>query len=461
MPIGNRASAGYPEAERLKLVEEIHGHRVADPYRWLEDADDPRTRDWCAQQDELFAEWQARWLGDQTSGRLRRRLDELADAGSVSVPVWRGERWFFTRRGPGQEHEVVLTVGADGAERVLIDPSAIDPSGVTTLDGWFPSPEGRLLAYLISAGGTEQSLLRVMDVTARETVDGPIDRVSRAPMAWLPGGAAFYYQRQSAPDQAGDGEGESRRLIYLHRIGTDPDRDVLVFGEGLPPAAYPFPVLSRDGRWLWLGVDWGPVRVDGYLADLRAEGTGRRFTVVQRDVDAMSFPSFGSDGRLYVLTDREAPGRRVCVVDPDHPGFGQWRTVLPEDRCRGAQRLRDPRQRAAGPAAAARPSVTARGQRADAARSGDRRADRLGAGPRPGHDQRTDRAPGRRPLRLVPLRRLTDAAQRLPVRCPQPRGDPVGAVARRRRGDAVETQQVTYTSRDGTTGQDVHPVADR
>lgn len=331
MPVGNRASAGYPEAERLKLVEEIHGRRVADPYRWLEDADDPRTRDWCAQQDELFAEWQARWLGDETSGRLRRRLAELADAGSVSVPVWRGERWFFTRRGPGQEHEVVLTAGADGAERMLIDPSAIDPPGVTTLDGWFPSLEGGLLAYLISEGGTERPLLRVMDVRTGETVDGPIDRASRAPVAWLPGGAAFYYQRQSAPEQAGDGEAQSRRLIYLHRIGTDPGRDVLVFGQGLARAAYPFPVLSGDGRWLWVGVDWGPVRVDGYLADLRAGGTGRRFTVVQRDVDAMSFPSFGPDGRLYVLTDREAPGRRVCVVDPDHPGYGQWRTVLPED----------------------------------------------------------------------------------------------------------------------------------
>ena len=226
---------------------------------------------------------------------------------------------------------MVLTAGADGAERMLIDPSAIDPPGVTTLDGWFPSLEGGLLAYLISEGGTERPLLRVMDVRTGETVDGPIDRASRAPVAWLPGGAAFYYQRQSAPEQAGDGEGQSRRLIYLHRIGTDPGRDVLVFGQGLARAAYPFPVLSGDGRWLWVGVDWGPVRVDGYLADLRAGGTGRRFTVVQRDVDAMSFPSFGPDGRLYVLTDREAPGRRVCVVDPDHPGYGQWRTVLPED----------------------------------------------------------------------------------------------------------------------------------
>ena len=374
MPVGNRASAGYPEAERLKLVEEIHGRRVADPYRWLEDADDPRTRDWCAQQDELFAEWQARWLGDETSGRLRRRLAELADAGSVSVPVWRGERWFFTRRGPGQEHEVVLTVGADGAERVLIDPSAIDPPGVTTLDGWFPSLEGGLLAYLISEGGTERPLLRVMDVRTGETVDGPIDRASRAPVAWLPGGAAFYYQRQSAPEQAGDGEGQSRRLIYLHRIGTDPGRDVLVFGEGLARAAYPFPVLSGDGRWLWVGVDWGPVRVDGYLADLRAGGTGRRFTVVQRDVDAMSI-SLVRPGRAPLRAHRPGgTGPARLRGRSGSPGLRAVAHRAARGSCRGAQRRRDSRQRAAGAAAAAGPAVTARGQRADPARSGDRRA---------------------------------------------------------------------------------------
>lgn len=197
-----RPTAGYPDAERLDLVEEIHGHQIADPYRWLEDFDDPRTRDWCAQQDELFARWQGHWLGDEASGQLRRRLAALADAGSVTVPVWRGERQFFTRRAPGQEHEVLLTVGPDGADRALIDPAALDPSGSTTLDAWFPSQEGQLLAYLMSSGGTEQSLLRVMKVATGEIVDGPIEETSHSPVAWLPGGTAFYYGRRPAPDQA-------------------------------------------------------------------------------------------------------------------------------------------------------------------------------------------------------------------------------------------------------------------
>ena len=135
----------YPEAERLDLVELIHGRPVADPYRWLEDVGDPRTQQWCARQDELFARWQERWLGSGVRDRLRRRLTALADVGTVSAPVWRGERWFFTRRGPGQDHPVLLTAGPDGAERTLIDPSALDPSGSATLDGWFPSPDGALL----------------------------------------------------------------------------------------------------------------------------------------------------------------------------------------------------------------------------------------------------------------------------------------------------------------------------
>jgi prolyl oligopeptidase len=128
---------GYPDAERLDLTEDIRGRQVADPYRWLEDPGDPRTRAWCAAQDELFARWQACWRGAPASARLRRRLAELADGGSVSVPRWRGERRFFTRRGPGQEHEALLTAGPDGAERVLIDPGALDPSGDTRLDAWF------------------------------------------------------------------------------------------------------------------------------------------------------------------------------------------------------------------------------------------------------------------------------------------------------------------------------------
>jgi prolyl oligopeptidase len=178
---------GYPSAARLDLVEDLHGTEVADPYRWLEDPDDERTRAWSEQQDELFAEHRSGWPGQS---RLRARLTELVGAGTVTVPVWRGERQFLMRRTAEQEHAVLLTVDPDGTERVLIDPMALDPSGTTTLDGWQPSKEGDLLAYQLSEGGTEESVVRVMNVTDGRLVDGPIDRARYSPIAWIPGGHA-------------------------------------------------------------------------------------------------------------------------------------------------------------------------------------------------------------------------------------------------------------------------------
>jgi prolyl oligopeptidase len=318
----------YPEAQRLELAEVIHGHQIADPYRWLEDAADRRTRDWCAQQDELFSQWQARSFSDDAAARLRQRLSALAESGSVSVPVWRGGWHFFTRRGPGQEHAVLLATRPDGTEHVLIDPAAGDPSGLTTLDAWFPSQEGELLAYLLSAGGSEQSVLHVLNVITGETVDGPVDRTSHSHVAWLPGGAAFYYQRLPAPGQVPAGEERFHRRVCLHRVGTDPDADVVVFGEGLPRAAFFVPAVSTDGRWLRVLVEWGPLRTDSYLADLQADGIETpRFTELQQGVDAISEPSFGPDGRIYVLTDLQAPNRRLCVLDERQ----RWLTVLPED----------------------------------------------------------------------------------------------------------------------------------
>jgi prolyl oligopeptidase len=146
----------YPEAPRLDLVEDLHGHRVADPYRWLEDDADPRTRAWSEAEDALAAE-----LLSALPRRpdLASRLDELVHAGAVGVPVWRGGRAFSTRRDPGQEHAVLRVREPDGTVRVLVEATDLDPEGTTTLDAWSPSWEGGRLAYQLSTGGDEESRL--------------------------------------------------------------------------------------------------------------------------------------------------------------------------------------------------------------------------------------------------------------------------------------------------------------
>jgi prolyl oligopeptidase PreP (S9A serine peptidase family) len=205
----------YPLAERLDLVENVHGHRVADPYRWLEDPSDPRTQAWTAEQDQLARHWLETLPGRE---HLAGRVGELLQAGSVSVPIWRASRAFFARRAPGQEHAVLHVRNSDGTERMLLDVTALDPGGLTTLDGWTPSREGHRLAYLLSTGGDEESRLYVMDVTSGELLEGPIERAKYASIAWLPGGDEFFSVRRLPPEQVPAGEEQFHRRVWRHRV---------------------------------------------------------------------------------------------------------------------------------------------------------------------------------------------------------------------------------------------------
>lgn len=334
----------YPPALRLDLVEDVHGHLVADPYRWLEnttvadrpDQPDPRTTAWSDAQEELFAVQAATWPGrERVAGRIRA----LLGAGTVGVPVWRGQRRFFVRREGSQEHAILVVVepGPDGndSERVLLDPMTVDSSGLTTLDSWQPSLEGDLLAYQLSAGGTEESVLRVMQVATGADVDGPIDRARYSPVAWLPGGTAFYYVRRLDPADVAESERQYHRRIYRHVLGADPARDQEIFGAGLDIRSYYGVSVSRDGRWLTVSAATGTApRNDLWIADLGKATDPDAFPVLRPiavGLDARVSSHVGRDGRLYVATDLDAPRGRLAVTTPEDPGPDTWQDLLPHD----------------------------------------------------------------------------------------------------------------------------------
>ena len=380
----------YPSARRLDISEELSGHRVSDPYRWLEDPDSDETHTWLRAQDELFRGYADALPG---VGALAERILELTGTGHIGVPVWRGGRRFFTRRMPGQEHAVVCTAdpgagtadpgraplilgrvrlirgrhadpgagtadpgartadpgartadpgaaadpeagAADpGAGRVLIDPMIVDPTGRTTLDSWQPDKEGRSLAYQLSEGGSEESMLRVMDVETGELVDGPIDRCRYSRIAWLPGGKAFYYTRRLPPEEVPAGEEQYHRRVYLHRVGSPAEDDVLIFGEGRDKTTYYSAAVSRDGRWLTISAARGTEpRNDLWIADLTASDlSAPALQPVQVGADARTGVRVGRDGRLYVYTDAGAPRGRLAVADPANPDPEAWQDLVPTD----------------------------------------------------------------------------------------------------------------------------------
>jgi prolyl oligopeptidase len=323
-----RKSDAYPAAPRLDVVDVLHGHRVADPYRWLEDPADERTVTWSRAQDELAATHLGALPG---RGALAARMHALLDAGSVSAPLWRAGRRFWTRREPGQEHAVVLARGMYGGEQVLLDPMAIDPSGRTTLDAWLPDLEGRLLAYQVSKGGDEQSVLHVVDVASGALVEPPIDRCRYSSVAWLPGGAEFVYVRMVAADEVPAGEQAFHRRVWRHRVGTPPSEDQLIDGPGLYVDHTYYSVhVSRDGRWLVVNGNVGTARRDSvWIGDLHGDSALRPVLTQADDVQCSAWVE--RDGLFYLRTTDGAPRWRLAVADPRTPEREHWRELVAED----------------------------------------------------------------------------------------------------------------------------------
>ena len=319
----------YPPARRLDLVEQVAGHRVADPYRWLEDPGSDESRAWLAAQDTLAA---GALAALPARAALAGRIEELTATGLVTSPVWRGERRFFQRREPGQEHAALITSAPGEPDRTLVDPMALDPSGATTLDAWTPDHEGRLLAYQVSQGGDEESVLQVMDVATGEQMEGPIDRCRYTPVAWLPGGKCYYYVRRLAPGDVPAGESQYHRRVYLHTVGTPAEADTLIFGEGRDKTDFYHVSVSWDGRWLAITASQGTSpRTDVWLADLAASPPAEPvLRPVQEGVDARTSIHVGRDGRMYVFTDAGAPRGRLAVADPRHPDRSGWRDLIGE-----------------------------------------------------------------------------------------------------------------------------------
>jgi prolyl oligopeptidase len=323
----------YPDARRLDDAEELWGHHVADPYRWLEDPTAPDAAAWSAAEDELWAAWAA---GHPERELLTDRILGLSP-GFRGAPTTVAGRRFWTQRAPGQDHAVVW-VDDDAGARPLVDPNALAADGTVTLDGWAPSIEGDRLAYLLSSGGDEESSLWVRDVATGALVEGPVDRVRYSPLAWLPGGEELLYVRRLAPGAVPAGEEAFHRRAWRHRVGSDPDRDdQLLFGsDGLGPdidkTAYLGVDVTDDGRWVTVTVSLGTApRNELWLAELPAPDAAPAWRPVLTGVDAQASPSWDRRNNLWILTDIGAPRRRLVRAHPARPDPADWEEVLGED----------------------------------------------------------------------------------------------------------------------------------
>ncbi|TPW16695.1 MAG: prolyl oligopeptidase, partial [bacterium] len=242
-----------PETRVDDVVEMRHGVSIHDPYRWLEDDRSTDVRQWTESQNNY-----TRLLLDAVPGRdyIRGRLNQLMTIGTLDAPTVRGARRFYLKRS-GDQEQPVLYVRDAGEPRILIDPNTLSGDGTTALDWWYPSPDGKLVAWGSSRSGDEWSTLRVRDVeSGRDRVE-EIPRTRAASVAWLPDATGFYYTRYPDIGDGPRGDENYHRRIFRHQLDADSRADSLVFGEGRAPEDWVDVQISKDGRWLLASISIG------------------------------------------------------------------------------------------------------------------------------------------------------------------------------------------------------------
>jgi prolyl oligopeptidase len=313
----------YPPTETVDVVDTWASLRegrvsVADPYRWLEGdmREQPAVAAWVAAQNRL-----TRSVLDRLPGRERiaARLETLFDYARYGLPVKRGGRYFFSVQDGQQDQPVFqLLERLDGEPRVLIDPNAWSEDGTVALAGAAPSPDGRLLAYLVQDGGSDWRRIAVLDVDSGEALADRIAWVKFSGLSWARDSSGFYYSRY--PEPTADAVFTAPNLhqaVYFHRIGTDQAEDVRIAADPVQPEVGWNAEATDDGAYLvlstWKGTDGGGIRV---LPLASAEE--QPITVF--DGFANNHAYVGNRGTRFLFrTDLEAPKGRIVEVDLAEP----------------------------------------------------------------------------------------------------------------------------------------------
>ena len=230
----------YPHSRRGPDADVYHGVRVEDPYRWLEDPDSPETIAWTDEQNALTRAIVNGPLRDE----LRRDLQRLYDYPRSSAPVPRGSRYFFTRNSGLQNQPVLYVVDGPGATpRMLLDPNALSADGTIALTAWEPSPDGRLLAYATSSGGSDWQDVRVRNVEDGRDLGDHLRWAKFVTISWSATSDGFYYTR--FPEN-----GSYHPAVYFHRLGHEQARDELTFPASDDPEIVYEVDQSSDHRFL-------------------------------------------------------------------------------------------------------------------------------------------------------------------------------------------------------------------
>ncbi|PYP08734.1 MAG: S9 family peptidase, partial [Gemmatimonadetes bacterium] len=250
-PIGAQ-TLQYPAARKSDVVDDYHGTRVPDPYRWLEDPDSPESRAWIEAENRLTAAYLAEI---PARGTIRERLTKVWNYPKYGAPFRKARRYFFFKNDGLQNQSVLYKQASLTADpETLLDPNLLSEDGTVALSTLAVSDDGRLLAYGTSASGSDWEEFRVRDVAEGRDRSDHLKWIKFSGASWTNDGAGFFYSRYPEPVDKALTEVNRFQRLYYHRLGTDQAQDVLVYERPDQPDWGMNAEVTDDGRYAVLQV---------------------------------------------------------------------------------------------------------------------------------------------------------------------------------------------------------------
>lgn len=321
-----KIDVNYPEARKSDQVDTYWGEEVADPYRWMEDDYAEETKAWVTAQNEVTFGYleQIPFRED-----IRKRLEEVWNYEKLSAPRIQGDYQYYYRNDGLQNQSVMYRRPVDGGdEEVFLDPNKLSEDGTTSLAGAAFTEDGKLFAYAVSVAGSDWRDIYVMDTESKELLEDKIEDAKFTGIAWK-GEEGFFYSTYDKPDGSKLSALTNNHKLYFHKLGTPQSEDKLVFGDDDNPRRYVGASVSEDGKILAITAANSTSGNELYIQEL--EKANAPIIKVVDNMESNNYLVDHQDGTLFIFTNKNALNNRLVIASLDDPNPENWKDVIPEE----------------------------------------------------------------------------------------------------------------------------------
>lgn len=316
----------YPNTKKVDSVDTYFGIKIQDPFRWLEDDRSPETENWVKEQNKTTFNYL-----DKIPFRkeLKKRLEQLWNFEKLGSPFKEGDYvYFFKNDGLQNQNVLYRKKGEEAQAEVFLDPNSFSEDATTSLAGINFSKDGSIAAYSISEGGSDWRKVIVINAENKSIVEDTLVDIKFSGVSWR-GNEGFFYSSYDKPEGSELSAKTDQHKLYYHKLGTPQKSDEVVFG-GIPEEKHRYVggYVTEDDRYLVVSAAVSTSGNKLFIKDLTQPESELMTILDTTDSDSQIIDNVGS--KLFILTNRNAPNKKVVTVEAENPTPEHWTDLIPE-----------------------------------------------------------------------------------------------------------------------------------